>query len=145
MIWLWFAVIAVAVIVEVISAQLLSIWFALGGLAALITGFFTDSIIIQIIVFCVVSVVSLAVIFPLARKSLKTEHVKTNADRYIGKTAVVTEDISNIDARGQVKVDNQIWSARSDDGNEISSGTKVKVLKIEGVKLIVSAAEQNNL
>lgn len=145
MIWIWIAVIAVAIVVEVISAQLLSIWFALGGLAALLTSFLTDNIVIQIIVFCVVSVVSLAVIFPLAKKSLKKEHVKTNADRYIGKIAIVTEDISNIDAKGQVKVDNQIWSARSDDGSEVSSGTKVKVLRIEGVKLIVSAAEQNNL
>ncbi len=145
MIWIWIAVIAVAVIVEAISAQLLSIWFALGGLAALLTSFLTDSIAVQTTVFCIVSAVSLAVIFPLAKKSLKKEHIKTNADRYIGKTAVVTEDISNINAKGQVKVDNQIWSARSDDGSAVSAGTPVKVLRIEGVKLIVSAAEQNNL
>ncbi|MEZ3420883.1 MAG: NfeD family protein [Eubacterium sp.] len=145
MIWVWIAVTAVAIIVEAISAQLLSIWFALGGIAALLTSFLTDNIAVQVIVFCVVSAVSLAVIFPLAKKSLKKEHIKTNADRYIGKTAVVTEDISNIDAKGQVKVDNQIWSARSDDGSAISSGKQVNVLRIEGVKLIVSAAENNNL
>ena len=145
MIWVWIAVTAVAIIVEAISAQLLSIWFALGGIAALLTSFLTDNIAVQVIVFCVVSAVSLAVIFPLAKKSLKKEHIKTNADRYIGKTAVVTEDISNIDAKGQVKVDNQIWSARSDDGSAISSRKQVNVLRIEGVKLIVSAAENNNL
>ncbi len=72
---------------------------------------------------------------------LKTDYVKTNADRYIGKLAVVTEEISNIDAKGQVKVDNQIWSARSQNGETISEGTKVNVLRIEGVKLIVSADE----
>ncbi len=143
MIWIWIAVIVAAVIVEAVSAQLLSIWFALGGAAALITSFLTESIAIQAVVFTVVSVVSLAVIFPLVRKSLKkNEHIKTNADRYIGKLAVVTEDISNIDAKGQVKVDNQIWSARSDNGESVSAGTQVKVLRIEGVKLIVSAAEQ---
>lgn len=141
MFWIWVAVIAVAVIVEAFSAQLLSIWFALGGLAALITSFITENIAIQVIVFLAVSLISLAIIFPLAKKSLKTEHVKTNADRYIGKLAVVTEDISNIDAKGQVKVDNQIWSARSEDGSAISAGSQVKVLRIEGVKLIVSAAE----
>jgi len=141
MIWVWIAVIVAAVIVEALSAQLLSIWFALGGLAAFITSFFTESIAIQISVFAVVSAVSLAAIFPFVRKSLKKAHVSTNADRYIGKMAVVTEDISNIDAKGQVKVDNQIWSARSDDGNKLAAGTQVKVLRIEGVKLIVSAAE----
>lgn len=141
MFWIWVAVIAVAVVVEALSAQLLSIWFALGGLAALITSFITENKAIQIIVFLAVSLITLAIIFPLAKKSLKTEHVKTNADRYIGKLAVVTEDISNIDAKGQVKVDNQIWSARSEDGSAISAGSQVKVLRIEGVKLIVSAAE----
>ena len=141
MIWVWIAVIVIAIVVEVFSAQLLSIWFALGGIAALAVSLFTDSVAIQVAVFIAVSVISLAVIFPLVRKSLKTEHVKTNADRYIGKEAVVTEDISNIDAKGQVKVDNQIWSARSDNGEKIAAGTQVKVLRIEGVKLIVSAAE----
>ncbi len=99
MIWVWVAVIAIAIVVEVFSAQLLS------------------------------------------KKVLKTDYVKTNADRYIGKLAVVTEEISNIDAKGQVKVDNQIWSARSQNGETISEGTKVNVLRIEGVKLIVSADE----
>ena len=141
MIWIWIAVIVAAIVVEVASMQLLSIWFAIGGVAALITSFLTDNIVVQIIVFTVVSVISLALIFPTVRKSMKKEHVKTNSDRYVGKLAVVTEDISNIDAKGQVKVDNQIWSARSEDGEAIPAGAKVKVLRIEGVKLIVSAAE----
>ncbi len=141
MIWVWVAVIAIAIVVEVFSAQLLSIWFAVGGIAALVASFFTDNIAIQIFLFFAVSIVSLAIIYPLAKKVLKTDYVKTNADRYIGKLAVVTEEISNIDAKGQVKVDNQIWSARSQNGETISEGTKVNVLRIEGVKLIVSADE----
>ena len=141
MIWVRIAVTVIAIIVEAVSAQLLSIWFALGGIAALITSLVTDSIAVQIIVFVAVSVISLAVIFPFVKNILKKEPVKTNADRYIGKLAVVTEGISNIDAKGQVKVDNQIWSARSEDGSQIAEGTRVNVLRIEGVKLIVSAAE----
>lgn len=141
MIWVWIAVIAVAIIVEVLSAQLLSIWFALGGFAALITSCFTDNKAVQLAVFAGVSAVALAAIFPFVRKSLKKAHVSTNADRYIGKMAVVTEEISNIEARGQVKVDNQIWSARNDGEETLAAGTQVKVLRIEGVKLIVSAAE----
>lgn len=139
MIWIWIGVIVVAVIVEILSAQLLSIWFALGGIAGLITSCLTKNIAVQCAVFAVVSAITLAIIFPLVRKSLKKAHVSTNADRYIGKTAIVCEDISNINAKGQVKVDNQIWSARSDNGDELAVGTPVKVLRIEGVKLIVSA------
>lgn len=141
MIWIWIAVIAVAVIAEAVSAQLLSIWFALGGIAALIASFLTDSVAVQIIVFAAVSIAAIALIFPAARKSLKKSTVKTNADRYIGKKAIVIEDISNINAVGQVKVDNQLWSARSDSGEEIPADTVVTVLRIEGVKLIVSAAD----
>jgi len=105
------------------------------------TSCFTENKAVQVAVFAGVSAVALAAIFPFVRKSLKKAHVSTNADRYIGKTAVVTEEISNLEARGQVKVDNQIWSARSDGNETLAAGTAVKVLRIEGVKLIVSAAE----
>jgi len=142
MIWVWIAVVAAAIIVESLSAQLVSIWFALGGFVSLVLSLFDVSVGIQVAVFFAVSVISLIALLPFARKLLKKEHIKTNADRYIGQTAVVTEDISNIDACGQVKVDNQIWSARSENGNNISKGTRVKVLKIEGVKLIVASTEQ---
>lgn len=141
MIWIWVAVIAAAIIVESLSAQLVSVWFALGGFVSLILSLFDVSIQIQIAVFFAVSVAALIAIWPFAKKLLKKEHIKTNADRYIGQTAIVTEDISNINAKGQVKVDNQIWSARSENGEDISAGARVKVLKIEGVKLIVAYAE----
>lgn len=141
MIWVWIAVVAAAIIVESLSAQLVSIWFALGGFVSLVLSLFDVSVTIQVVVFFAVSIVSLIILLPFARKMLKKEHIKTNADRYIGQTGIVTQDISNIDACGQVKVDNQIWSARSENGNNISEGTKVRILKIEGVKLIVASAE----
>lgn len=143
-IWVWVAVIAVALIVEIASVQLLSIWFALGGVVALILCLFSVSPTVQIIVFVAVSVISLSVFWPIARKMNKKGYVKTNADRYVGMNGVVTQSISNLDATGQVKVDNQIWTARSKNGNNIPEGTVVTVEKIEGVKLIVDATEQNN-
>lgn len=141
-VWIWAAVIAVALVVELASVQLLSIWFALGGVVALILSLFNVSHTIQIIVFAAVSVVSLSVFWPIARRMNKKGYVKTNSDRYIGMNAVVTEDISNLDAKGQVKVDNQIWTARSKNGNNIPKGTVVTVEKIEGVKLIVTQADE---
>ena len=143
-IWVWAAVIAVALIVEIASVQLLSIWFALGGVVALILCLFSVSPAVQITVFIAVSVISLLVFWPIARKINKKGYVKTNADRYIGMKGIVTQSISNLDATGQVKVDNQIWTARSKGSNNIPVGTVVTVEKIEGVKLIVDAAEQNN-
>ncbi len=143
-IWVWAAVIAVALIVEIASVQLLSIWFALGGVVALILCLFSVSPAVQITVFIAVSVISLLVFWPIARKINKKGYVKTNADRYIGMKGIVTQSISNLDATGQVKVDNQIWTARSKGSDNIPVGTVVTVEKIEGVKLIVDAAEQNN-
>lgn len=81
MIWVWIAVTVIAIIVEAVSAQLLSIWFALGGIAALITSLFTDSIAVQIIVFVAVSVISLAVIFPFVKNILKKD-AYLGEDRY---------------------------------------------------------------
>ncbi len=138
MIWIWIAVIVIAVIVEAASVQLLSVWFALGGLVALILSIFNVSATIQIIVFAAVSAVSLILFWPLARKLNKKGFEKTNADRYIGKEGIVVEAISNLDAKGQVKVDNQIWTARSAGGEDIAEGAKITVERIEGVKLIVS-------
>ena len=143
-IWVWAAVIAVALIVEIASVQLLSICFALGGVVALILCLFSVSPAVQITVFIAVSVISLLVFWPIARKINKKGYVKTNADRYIGMKGIVTQSISNLDATGQVKVDNQIWTARSKGSDNIPVGTVVTVEKIEGVKLIVDAAEQNN-
>ncbi len=138
MLWIWIAVIIVAVIVEAASVQLLSVWFALGGLVALLLSIAGVSQNIQIIVFAAVSVVSLIIFWPLARKLNKKGFEKTNADRYIGKDGIVVQGISNLAAEGQVKVDNQVWTARSANGEDIAEGAKIKVEKIEGVKLIVS-------
>ena len=134
--WLVFAV--VTAVLEACTVQLVSIWFTIGGLAACLTSLFTDSVIIQVIVFVAVSAVALAVTRPLAKKLKKRGAEPTNADRYIGKTAVVTAAIDNENAQGMVKVDNQHWTARSDSGEPIPEGTTVTVTAIEGVKLIVT-------
>lgn len=138
MVWIWIALLAAFVIVEAATAQLLTIWFAAGSLAALITTFITDSILVQVIVFVVVSAIALAITRPLVKKMTKNQKQPTNADMYIGKEAIVTEDINNIDATGLVKVGGTVWTARTEvDNYTIPEGSHVTVIKIEGVKLIV--------
>ena len=138
MVWIWVALLAAFVIIEASTAQLLTIWFAVGSLAALITTFITDNIVIQVIVFVVVSAIALAVTRPLVKKMTQAKKQPTNADMYIGKEAVVTEDINNLEAKGLVKVGGSIWTARTEvDNYTIPAGSHVTVIKIEGVKLIV--------
>lgn len=133
--WLIFAV--VMGLLEACTVQLVSIWFAIGGVAACITSLFTDSIIIQVIVFVAVSAIALAITRPVVRKIKSRGSEPTNADRFIGKTAIVLQAIDNDKAQGMVRVDNEKWTARSADGQPIPEGASVTVTAIEGVKLIV--------
>ena len=86
----------------------------------------------------VVSLVTLLVIRPLTRRYVAPTQVATNADRAVGAEGVVTQAISNRSAQGQVTVAGAVWTARSDPEEDIPEGTAVRVLRIEGVKLIVT-------
>ena len=134
---IWIAVLIGGVAIEVATLNLVSIWFAVGGLAAFIALSLGASFLVQLIVFAVVSAVMLCLIRPLTTDILKPKGAKTNADRIIGETAIVTEQISNASTKGQIKISGQIWSAKSDNGNVINEGETVKIIAISGVKAIV--------
>ncbi len=136
----WAAVLALAQAVEGATMGLVSIWFAIGGVAALIASLLTDRIWIQVIVFLVVSLLALLVIRPLARRSSEQDRVPTNADRIIGTEAVVVETIDNLKSQGQVQVGGSIWTARTQAEAPILQGERVRILRIEGVKVIVAPA-----
>ncbi|MEA4955080.1 MAG: NfeD family protein [Pseudoflavonifractor sp.] len=135
---IWLALLIMFALAEAATVGLVSIWFAAGSLVALLSTFFTDSIWVQITIFLAVSAATLAVARPLARKYLTPEQVATNADRVIGREAVVTEEIDNLKGCGAVSVGGITWTARSDSGDVISVGKTVKALRIEGVKLFVT-------
>ena len=134
---IWLVIAVVMGVTEACTVQLVSVWFAIGSAAACITSLFTDQIYIQVIVFVVVTAIALAVTRPLVKKLKRKRPEATNADRYIGKSAVVVEMIDNDHAKGLVKVDNEKWTARSVDGQLLEPGDRVVVTAIEGVKLIV--------
>jgi membrane protein implicated in regulation of membrane protease activity len=133
----WLVLLVVFVVFEAATVQLVSVWFALGALAALIAAICHAPAWLQIVLFILISAVSFAVTRPLVKKFSTSKIQKTNADRCIGDTAVVTEEINNLEARGLVKVNGNIWSARNETDDIIAEGEKVTVIKIEGVKLIV--------
>lgn len=140
----WLVLVIAAAVIEGATTQLVSVWFAVGALAALVASLITDSVIIQLVVFIVVTVAALIATRPLAKKITKFHKTKTNSDRNIGQTAVVVSEINNTLGSGQVTVDGKIWTARSLDGNIIPKDSRVIVEKIEGVKLIVSPSEDSN-
>lgn len=139
--WIWFALIISFVVIEGITEQFVSIWFAIGSVGGLISNLAGASTIVQWIVFVVVSIISLICTRPFVKKFINRDKVKTNADRYLGEEGVVIQEIDNQDSKGQVKVLGSIWTARSIDDTNISKGELVEVDRIEGVKLLVHKKE----
>lgn len=135
---IWLAGLVLFGIVEAATAGLTVIWFALGSLAALAATALGAQLWLQVTVFLVVSLVSLAATRPLAQRYINQNKVATNADRCLGQTARVTEAIDNMASRGAVYLDGKTWSARSEGEGVIPVGALVTVLRMEGVKLIVS-------
>ena len=135
----WLIAMVVLLIVEAAVPGLVSIWFALGALGALIAALLGAPLWLQIVWFILLSVLSLILTRPLVKKYVNSRVKPTNADMMIGKDCVVTEEIDNLRGSGAVSVGGKVWTARMDKETEqAQAGEVVKVLRIEGVKLIVS-------
>ena len=138
---LWLGLVILFLIVEAATVTMVSLWFAGGALAALLVAALGGGIVLQIIAFALVSTVLLALLRPMARKHFTPKLTKTNVDSVIGMEGYVTADIDNRAAQGTVKLGAMEWTARSATGEKISTGTLVKVEKIEGVKAFVTPVE----
>lgn len=132
MVWIFIAFIFG--VVEAMTTSLTSIWFVAGGVAAAIAAFFTDNIITEIVVFLAVSAILLLTTRPILVKKMKVGKEHTNVDAMIGRTVVVTKDISPV-APGEAKVGGLTWAAAAD--HTIAAGTEVVIKRVEGVKIIV--------
>lgn len=137
MLWVWIGLIVVTAAVEAATVQLVTVWFAVGGVAGLIAYAAGLEIWLQILIFALVSAVALAVTRPLVKKFTNGRRMPTNADRFIGEKAVVTEKIENDLSKGAVKIGGLEWTARSVDSETAEVGEQVTVEAIEGAKLIV--------
>jgi len=137
MIVIWIAAIVVFGIVEAVTVGLVSIWFVLGAVAGLLAAVLGAALWVQIVLFFVVSIAALAATRPLVQKMLHRDETPTNADRVIGTVGVVTQAVNNLAGEGLVNLAGQVWSARSKTEEVIPAGQEVRVLHIQGVKVIV--------
>lgn len=136
--WIWLALLLIFVVTEIATVQIVTIWFAVGALAALISSLITDSVVTQVVVMLAASLLSLICTRPFVKKLMKNDIQPTNADMYIGKEGVATEEINNLFGTGNAKIKGLDWSARSsDDSVVIPEGSKVIVHEIRGSKAIV--------
>lgn len=134
----WLALTIVSVVIEAITMGLTSIWFAFGGIAAIIASLLGATLWIQVLCFLLVTILMLLLTRPLAVKLLKPNLKKTNVDAIPGKIGKVVERIVPLEGKGQVKIDGQIWSAKAEDGvTPVEEGAIVTVVRVEGVKVVV--------
>lgn len=138
-IWMyWLIAMLVLSFIEIITINLVTIWFVVSAGLALITSLFVDSFYVQFLVFGIAGLVLMVLTRPMLNKLLKKDKEKTNLDRVIGMNGVCTEEIKR-NVVGEVKVDGKRWSATSKE--EINVGDEVLITDISGVKLIVKKGE----
>ena len=136
---IWMILMVIFLIVEAVCAlHLVSIWFAAGALVAAVAALLNAAVWLQVLLFLVVSCVILALMWPFVKKFLNPGLKKTNIDSIIGTEGLVIADIDNLEARGQVKLGSMEWTARSTTGDAIPVGTRIRVDRIEGVKVFVT-------
>ena len=137
---IWLVAMVILLVVEAMVPGLISIWFAIGALAALISALFHAPVWLQLVWFFAISILTLVLTRPFVKKYVNSRVTPTNADVVIGKDAVVTERIDNLHAQGAVMLDGKVWTARTEKEQvTVEAGETVRVLRIEGVKLIVEA------
>ncbi|MCR4925602.1 MAG: NfeD family protein [Clostridiales bacterium] len=143
---LWLVLFVVLLVVEALTLQLVTIWFALGSVCSFVAALLGANVTVQSIIFVAVSVLSFIITKPLVKKFLNSKAVPTNVDRYIGQNAIVKETIDNINSKGQVTLENgSVWSAKSADNSVIAENSLVKINSIEGVKVIVSLLDEQTI
>ena len=139
----WLVLLIIAIVVEVLTMGLTTIWFAGGALVAILATLLHAPIWLQVILFMAVSLLLLFFTRPVAVKYFNKDRVKTNVESMVGRQAVVTSEIDNLQGIGQVTLSGQEWSARSmDDTLRIPAGSVVDSVSVSGVKLIVKPDEQ---
>ena len=144
MIIIWAIFVIAAIIIEFETANLVSIWFAAGGIAGIVCAVLELPIWAQILIFAVVSAIFVLATRPFVKKISDNQTVLTNVDRYVGMVAIVTKDIM-AGEKGEIKVEFQKWPAISKGENNFLVGDKVIITEIIGNKMIVDKIKEINL
>ena len=139
--FIWLGLMVLFLAIEAATVTMVSLWFAGGALVAMVVSLLGGGFPLQTGAFLVVSTVLLALLRPMARKHFTPKLTKTNVDSILDARGYVTSDIDNVAATGTVKLGAMEWTARSATGEKISTGTLVKVEKIEGVKAFVTPVD----
>ena len=138
MVIFWLVVMVALIVIELATLGLTTIWFACGALVAVVAAALDAPLLLQILMFIVVSFAVLLAVRPIAVKYFNKDRTRTNIESMIGRQAIVVSEIDNMQAIGQVTVNGMEWSARSTINElKIAVGHVVVIRAVDGVKLIV--------
>ena len=141
---IWLIIAILFFILEMMGPGFLLFWVGVGALITMVVSLFVDSLVVQIGVFTISSILLLFFTRPFVKKFTKNDTTITNANSIIGKKAIVTKEINSLKGTGQIKINGEAWSAKSSNEDIIEEGAKVTVLNINGVKAIVEKAKEKN-
>ncbi|NJC22379.1 membrane protein implicated in regulation of membrane protease activity [Arthrobacter pigmenti] len=139
---LWLVLLLGLAAVETITLDLFFIMLSMGALAALIASLAEAAFFIQVLLFCVVSLLMVLLVRPVALRHLKlgTKDQRTNIDRLVGEDALTLEPVSGLS--GTVKIGGDTWTARTADGSSLPAGERVSVSRIDGATAVVTGVRQ---
>ena len=142
MFYVWVILLVLAVIIEIATTDLTSIWFAAGALFALILNLFVEDNLIwlQVMIFAIVSIASIIIFKPLMKKKFNAAVVETNANALIGKTVIVVSAIS-LHNPGSIKVEGIEWTAKTEE-ESFEPGDLVEIVNITGNTMLVKSIER---
>lgn len=130
----WLVLVIILTIIEIATVNLLTIWFVASGIVAMILSFFIEDVAVVSTVFAILGIILLFASRPIVKRLRSKDDTKTNLERIVGATGIVTEEIRK-NTIGEIKVDGKKWSAIST--RKIEVGEEVIVESIDGVKLVV--------
>ena len=144
MVIFWLVAMVALIVIELATLGLTTIWFACGALVAVVAAALDAPLLLQILMFVVVSFAVLLAVRPIAVKYFNKDRTRTNIESMIGRQAIVVSEIDNMQAIGQVTVNGMEWSARSTINElKIAVGHVVVIRAVDGVKLIVEENKAN--
>ena len=136
MVWIWLAVTIIAIVVELITPELVSLWFAVGGIFAIAFSFIPGLPWWgEIIIFAVLSMILLLSLRPVLSKYLKRKSSDTNVDRLIGQDIRMLTQ-ADFDNLGSAKIGDVVWSVKSENQSALLVDEVVRVVAVDGNKLI---------
>ena len=140
---IWLIASGVFIIIEIFTVGFLFFWLAIASLISMLVSFITESIIIQTAVFVISSAILIFATKPLMDKFAKKDKTATNVYSLIGKKAIVIKEIDWASGKGQIKIEGEVWSAKTNEQVNIPKGTEVEIESIDGVKAFVKPIKEN--